>query len=127
MNLRAIPVTTFGLLVALSGMAMAGPREDVLDALGKCSVIKDDKERLTCYDAISPRLQDALNTPPAALDRPPTKEEEKSWFGFNLGGLFGGSQTTPGEFGKDQLPSTQAQVAASEAQVDSISARGSGV
>ena len=125
MNLRAIPVTTIGLLAALSGAALAGPREDVLEALGKCSVVTDDKARLTCYDAISPRLRDALNTPPENLSRPPTKEEEKSWFGFNLDGLFGTSaaaQTTPEKFGADQMASTQAQVQAGHEEVDSISA-----
>jgi hypothetical protein len=108
-NLRLAAVTSFGLLTLLSGPALADPRDDVLEAMGHCASITDDKARLACYDAVAPRLKDALNTPPATLSHPPTKEEQESWFGFDLGDLFGtapAQQTTPQQFGSDQIPRT---------------------
>jgi len=131
MNLRAIAVTTASLLALFSASAVAGPRDDVLEAMGKCAAVTDSKARLDCYDAVAPRLRDALNQPPDTLSHPPTKEEQQSWFGFNLGSLFGTSpdkQTTPQQFGSDQIPAP-ATPAASEPgappapeTVDSISA-----
>jgi hypothetical protein len=62
---------------------------------------------------VAPRLRDALGTPPEALSHPPTKEEQQSWFGFNWGSVFGTSpdkQTTPKQFGSDQLPAPAAPV-----------------
>jgi len=109
MKMRAIAVTTAGLLAIACGAAQAGPRDDVLDAMGKCAALTDDKARLGCYDAVAPRLRDALNQPPETLSHPPTPEEQKSWFGFSLGDWFGNTvppsgQTTPGQFGADKLP-----------------------
>jgi hypothetical protein len=134
MKMRAIAVTTAGLLALASRLALAGPRDDVLEAMGKCTTLTDDKARLACYDATAPRLRDALNRPPEALSRPPTEEEQKSWFGFNLGSWFGGggappaAQTTPGQFGADKLAAKEAPAEAAAApaeqpkQIDSISA-----
>jgi len=62
---------------------------------------------LNCFDAAAPHLRDALNAPPETLSHPPTKEEQESWFGFNWGSIFGTSpdkQTTPQQFGSDQIP-----------------------
>ncbi len=125
MNLRAIPVTTLMFLAVSAGSALAAPRDDVLEALGKCSVLTEDKARLACYDAMAPHLRDALNTPPEVLSRPPTKDEQKSWFGFDLGALFGApaqEQTTPQQFGADKLPATHEAEAAAAEEVDSITA-----
>ncbi|HSC60983.1 MAG TPA: hypothetical protein VLC29_07100 [Rhizomicrobium sp.] len=132
MKMRAIAVTTAGLLAIACGAAQAGPRDDVLDAMGKCAALTDDKARLGCYDAVAPRLRDALNQPPETLSHPPTPEEQKSWFGFSLGDWFGNTvppsgQTTPGQFGADRLPpatpTTAANGAPAEPQVlDSITA-----
>jgi hypothetical protein len=131
MKMRAIAVT-LGLLAVASGPALAGPRDDVLEAMGKCASLTDDKARLACYDAAAPRLRDALNKPPEVLSHPPTEEEQKSWFGFNLGGLFGSSappaaQTTPGQFGADKLAAAAPPPAAPDApaapeEIQSISA-----
>ncbi len=101
--------------------------QDILEELGKCAAIADDHARLACYDALSPRVKDALATPPAALpgNRPPTVEEQKSWFGFDLSGLFGASpeqQTTPQQFGSDKLPETHAKEEVAAQAVDSITA-----
>lgn len=130
MNLRAVAVTTAGLLAVFSAAAVAGPRDDVLAAMGKCAAMTDDKARLDCYDAVAPRLRDALNQPPETLSHPPTKEEQESWFGFNLGSIFGTSpktQTTPQQFGADQIPEPAApsagtETAAAPEAIDSINA-----
>lgn len=130
MNLRILAVTSAGLFaVALAPAAVAGPRDDVLEALGKCAKITDNSERLTCYDGLAPRLRDALNTPPDRITRPPTKEEEESWFGFNLDNFFGSApsnQTTPQSFGSDKLAQAAPAGAAAAPQepnaIDSISA-----
>ncbi len=108
-NLRLVAVTSLGLLALASAPVFAGTRDDVLEAMGKCAALTDDKARLSCYDAVAPRLRDALNTPPAALDHTPTEDEQKSWFGFNIGDIFGSStapakQTTPQQFGADKIP-----------------------
>jgi hypothetical protein len=134
MNLRAVAVTTVSLLAVFSAAALAGPRDDVLDAMGKCATLADDKARLECYDGLAPRLRDALNVPPETLSHPPTKEEQQSWFGFNLDHLFGSgrapaTQTTPEPFGADKLAAAPATAAAGTAaapaepeEIDSITA-----
>jgi hypothetical protein len=135
MKMGAIAVTTAGLLAILSGTAQAGPRDDVLAAMGKCAALADDKARLACYDGLAPRLRDALNTPPPTLDHPPTQEEQQSWFGFDLGNWFDGStppaaQTTPEKFGADKLPpppagaeqSSESTAPAQPQEIESITA-----
>lgn len=107
--------------------ALAAPRDDVLEAMGKCAAIADDKARLACYDGLAPHVKQALITPPESLPggRAPTKEEEESWFGFDLSNLFGASpeqQTTPQQFGAEQLPETHAKEEAAAEVVDHISA-----
>jgi hypothetical protein len=114
--------------LAGAGSAVAAPAaQDLLEAVGHCAGIVDDHARLACYDALTPRVKDALAAPPAALpqNRPPTAEEERSWFGFDLGNLFGAApaqQTTPAQFGSDRLPETHAKEDTAEASVDSITA-----
>jgi hypothetical protein len=103
------------------------PTQDLLEALGRCAAIADDHARLACYDTMSPRLKDALAAPPASLpgNRAPTAEEERSWFGFDLGNLFGASpaqQTTPQQFGSDRLPETKAKEETAALAVDRITA-----
>lgn len=133
MNLRALLVTSAGVLAILFTPAAAGPRDDVLEAMGKCSTLTDDKARLGCYDALAPQLRDALNVPPETLSRPPTKEEQESWFGLNWDNLFSTGnappqQTSPDKFGADNLPRPEAPPPAAGApaapeQIDSISAK----
>jgi hypothetical protein len=121
MNFRIAALTTLGVLTVFSGAVYADPREDMLEAMGKCAAVADDKARLGCYDAVAPRLRDVLNTPSATLAGPPTKEEEKSWFGFDFGNLFGGAsgpQTTPQQFGAPTPPPDLAS-----SQLDSITAK----
>jgi hypothetical protein len=117
-------------LAAVAGAlpALAAPAaQDLLEAVGHCATIADDHTRLACYDALAPRVKDAVAVPPATLpnNRPPSTEEQKSWFGFDLGDLFGAApaqQTTAAQFGSDKLPATHAKEDTAAAQVDSISA-----
>lgn len=106
--------------------ALAGPRDEVLEVLGRCASIADAQQRLACYDAAAPRLKQALATPPTSLDHPPTQAEQESWFGFDFGDLFGGGSstpTTPEQFGKERTEQAQATRAAEEQrEIDSISA-----
>jgi hypothetical protein len=113
MNSRNLGGIVAAALLCLPTAALAGPRDDVLEALGKCAAIAADKDRLACYDALSPRVKDALAVPPATLAHEPTKEEQQSWFGFDFGGLFNSdgspSQTTPQQFGSEQIAPAPAQ------------------
>jgi len=125
MNLRLV----CGVAVALVCVTnvFAASRDDVLEALGKCAAIADDKARLACYDALAPHVKQALATPPQELPagRAPSKDEEESWFGFDLSGLFGSSpaqQTTPQQFGSENLPETQAKADVAAHEVESITA-----
>jgi len=129
MNFRLLAFTFAALAGALPAFAAPPPPgiapQDVLEAVSRCTGVADKDARLACYDALAPRVKDALAAPPPTLNRTPTAEEQSSWFGFDLSGLFGSSpsqQTTPQQFGSDKLPSTQAQVAAQEAEVESITA-----
>jgi hypothetical protein len=98
-------------VLCLPAAALADSRDDVLEALGKCAAIADDKGRLACYDTLSPRAKDVLAVPPETLAHPPTKEEQETWFGFDIGGLFGRGQkqTTPQQFGSESVPPPPAQ------------------
>ncbi|HEY5046723.1 MAG TPA: hypothetical protein VII49_01720 [Rhizomicrobium sp.] len=125
MNVRLFGGVAVALLCATTAFAAAP--EDVLEAVGKCAAVADDKARLACYDAAAPHVKQALATPPAELlgHREPTAQEQKSWFGFDLSGLFGASpsqQTTPEQFGADQLPETHAKEDKAALEVDSIAA-----
>lgn len=123
MNRHALVFTV--LAIAGVATASAAPRDDVLEALGKCAAIADNNARLACYDGLAPHVKQALSTPPESLGgRAPTKEEEENWFGFNLSGLFGSSpeqQTTPEQFGAERLPETHAKEEVAAQEVDSIS------
>lgn len=97
--------------------ALGADQTQVLEALGKCAGLADDKARLACYDALAPQVKDALGAPPPAVastqppatqgQQPPTQEQQKSWFGFDIHNIFGTApeqQTTPQQFGSDKLP-----------------------
>lgn len=113
---------SFVLLFLSCEPALAVMRDDVLEAMGRCAAVADNQARLACYDAAAPRLKDALATPPASLGRGPTVQEQQSWFGFDVGDLFGGGKgaATPAEFGKERTPEVQATREREE--IDSISA-----
>jgi hypothetical protein len=131
MNFR-LSAFAFATLAAVSPTLAAPPPEtvppqEILEAIGRCAGVADNQSRLACYDALAPRVKDALAAPPSSLpgNRAPTAEEQRSWFGFDLGSLFGSSpaqQTTPQQFGSDRLPATKAQEETAAAAGDSISA-----
>jgi hypothetical protein len=123
MNGSHIPLLAAAIVMAIAAPAAAGPRDDVLEAMGRCTAIPDAQARLACYDAAAPKLKEALAKPPASLDHEPTKEEQESWFGFDVGSLFGGGSsqpTTPEQFGKERT--ADAQVTRQTEEIDSISA-----
>jgi hypothetical protein len=131
MNLRFLALTSVAFTTAFSAFADPPPAgmapQDVLEAIGHCAAIADNAQRLACYDTLAPRVKDALAAPPEALpgNRSPSVEEQRSWFGFDLSGLFGAGpsqQTTPQQFGSDRLPSTHAKEQTAAAEVDSITA-----
>ncbi|HEX3666868.1 MAG TPA: hypothetical protein VHU23_16710 [Rhizomicrobium sp.] len=122
-------VVAFAVAVASATCpAMAAPvAQDLLESLGHCAGITDDHARLACYDSLAPHVKEALAAPPASLpgNRHPTAEEERSWFGFDFGGLFESApsrQTTPQQFGDDRVVAAQAKEDAAAPTVDSITA-----
>jgi hypothetical protein len=107
------------LLAAMSGPALSASPREVLELLAKCAEIKDSTGRLACYDQLAPQMRETLAASKKLGER--TAEDKVSIFGFDVGGIFGSSEgpTTPEEFGKNQMPPTEAE----EAQVlESISA-----
>jgi len=128
MNWKSFLAAAMLTVVALP--ALADPRDDALQAVSKCAAIADGTARLACYDAAAPGVKDALAAPapeaapPAQVaEQPPTPEEQESWFGRNIGGLFGSApeqQTTPEAFGSDRLPTTQAKVEDQKKELESI-------
>lgn len=121
-----LATVTVGLGLVLAAPAFAGTRDDVIRAMDHCGTIVDKDERLACFDKLSAMVKEAVAQMPRS--GPPTAEEQKSWFGFDFGDLFGTSprvQTTPEQFGSDQLP--QKPPAAGEAPapepIDSITAK----
>jgi len=127
--MRVFAVTTLAAMAAFSlpvSGASVATREDVLEAIGRCATVTDDKARLACYDALTPHVKDALATPPETLSHPPTADEQKSWFGFDLGDLFGSApakQTTPETFGADKVPAQKERETAAAEEIDRITAR----
>jgi hypothetical protein len=117
MNYRTLALAA--LVASTTSPALAASPHEMLDLLAKCSEISDATQRLTCYDQLAPQLRETV----AAAKKPEerTAEEKETLFGFDFGGIFGSIEgpTTPEEFGKSQIPPTEAE----EAQVlDSISA-----
>lgn len=104
MKLGTAAVTGF-LLLGLTAPVQAEEFGDVLRAMDQCSVIADKDQRLACYDQVSPQVKAAIARLPRTA--PPTEAEQKSWFGFDFGDIFGSTpnqQTTPDTFGSDRLP-----------------------
>ena len=112
-------------LVLFAPVASAQSRDDTLEAVSKCSTIIDDKLRLGCYDALVPQVRDALGTPPQTLAHNPTQDEQKSWFGFDIAGLFGGDkrpETRPQDFGRENVEPVAPPTAPEMQEIDSITA-----
>jgi hypothetical protein len=125
MNCR-LALFAFLAIVALTQTAFAASRDETLQAIAKCATIVDDKLRLGCYDAMVPQMRDALGTPPQALAHNPTAEEQQSWFGFDIAGLFGEDKTpqaTPQQFGQESVTASAPPAAPEMEEIDSITAR----
>jgi hypothetical protein len=119
MNLRSV-LAAMAVFFATTLTASADPRDDLVSALAKCADVSDDHARLFCYDHLTQELKAAASAPAtaapqagpqttaqAAAPQPPTDEEKKSWFGFDLDNIFGTTpdrQTTPQTFGSEALP-----------------------
>jgi hypothetical protein len=104
MNLRAYAIAV-AFLVGLPVAAQAGVRDDVLRAMDQCAAVSDKDQRLACFDQLAPQVKAAIAEAPMA--GPPTIEQQKSWFGFDFGNLFGTApkqQTTSEQFGSENLP-----------------------
>lgn len=120
-------------LLAFSGAAAGAESQDtLLRALAGCAALTDGGARLACYDKLAPQVKDALAAPaPAAVasaqPHAPTEEEQKSWFGFDLGSLFGSSpetQTTPEQFGSERTAAVQKEAEQKKTtEIDSITAK----
>ncbi|HEX4860339.1 MAG TPA: hypothetical protein VFV07_03820 [Rhizomicrobium sp.] len=97
-------------LLFLATPAMAQTTADTLRALDQCASIVDEHQRLSCFDGQGPQVKAALMRMGAHAG-PPTEQEQKNWFGFDLGSLFGSSpaqQTTPDKFGSEALQGSAA-------------------
>ena len=96
--------------------------DDLGEAISKCAALNDNTVRLVCYDKIAGRPTTIEVTPQAQLQAappaqtaaatPPAKDEGESWFG--IADWFGSDkaspalQTTPQQFGSENLPSKPA-------------------
>jgi hypothetical protein len=58
--------------------AIAGPRDDVVDVLVKCTDVTDKAARLDCYDQAAPQLRAAAHAPAASVapSPPPVQTAE---------------------------------------------------
>lgn len=126
MNCRAA-LFAVSALIAFSSSALAASRDDTLQEVSKCATIVDDKLRLGCYNSLAPHVREALGTLPDRLADNPNADEQKSWFGFDIAGLFGGSdkgpQNAPQQFGQESVTDNAPSPTAPEMQeIDSITA-----
>ena len=104
MNLRNTAIAA-AFFVALPVAAQAGTRDDVLRAMDQCAAVADKDQRLACFDQLAPQVKAAIAEAPMA--GPPTAEQQRSWFGFDFGNLFGTApkqQATSEQFGSENLP-----------------------
>ena len=65
-------VLSAALLAAMPAGAQAGPRDDVVGELAKCTYLANDSERLTCFDHYRTQLRAAAQKPPTA-EQPATQ------------------------------------------------------
>jgi len=63
-------IVLVGLLAALVPSAQAGPKDDVVDVLAKCTDVTDREARIECYDRAAPQLRAAAGLAPAAIVSP---------------------------------------------------------
>ena len=67
-------------LAAAPLAAQAGPRDELIGTLAKCTDVTDEKARLACYDQEAPALRAAAQTPPPpAPEQPPTSPPPQAY------------------------------------------------
>jgi hypothetical protein len=140
--MRFAASAALALAIALPAAASADPRQDLIDGMVKCGAIADNTARLACFDALNPTVQAARTAPAPAPVQPPAPAgapavastapaaappaEERPW--YDPVGMFGTSpqraQTTPQQFGGENLPKPPPAPGAAEPppEVDSITA-----
>lgn len=119
MNFRAT-LAIVAILAFAAGPSAAKEPEDTFKELAKCAVIPDAPARLSCYDALMPRVRAALATAPEQL----SAEDQSTLFGLDFSGLFGrgGSATTPEQFGADTIRRPEPEGGGGLRPIDSITA-----
>lgn len=102
------PLAALAVLLIASFPARAA--DDLTAAIGKCAALTDDTVRLACYDK-------AAGRPTTVAAAPATKEQQESWFGiadwFSSDKASPSQQTTPQQFGSENLPPPPAAPGAS--------------
>ena len=120
--MRSSPLAALAVFLLASLPAFAGDNDDAIAAIAKCAALNDNTARLVCYDKIAgrpttievaPQAQPQVVQQPQAAQTataapPPTKEKEESWFGiadwFGSDNVSQAAQTTPKQFGSENLP-----------------------
>ena len=118
------PLAVLAVFLLAAFPARAGAADDVIAAIGKCAALTDDAARLACYDNVAgrtktveaaPQTQPVPQAPPqaaaparTAAAPPASKEDDESWFGiadwFGSDKVSPAAQTTPRQFGSENLP-----------------------
>lgn len=122
--MKPSPLAVLAVFLLATVPARAGANDDAIAAIGKCAALNDNTARLACYDKIAGRpttIETALPAPQTALPAPQTaapaqtaaappatKKDEESWFGiadwFGSDKVSPSAQTTPRQFGSENLP-----------------------
>jgi hypothetical protein len=121
--MKSIVFSGLTLLLGLSQITSADPRDDALSALLRCSGTSDKAQRLVCYDSAIVRIPGALHAPSAPIAAPVTAtigpippmpaappvvahRPRSSGFIANLFGSGGpkrSPQTTAAQFGSESI------------------------
>jgi hypothetical protein len=107
-TMNCVRIACVAAIAIMPAIAVAGPREDLIDGMTKCAAVTDNTARLACYDALNPQLKAAQTAPPASpapASPPPTQTgDNRAW--YDPSRIFGTSpsaQTTPQQFGGENL------------------------
>ena len=114
--MKSSPLAVLAVFLLASFPAHAGANDDTIAAIGKCATVTDNTARLACYDTVAGQLKAVEAAPQpqaapaqtAATAPPAAKENEESWFGiaswFGSDKVSPAAQTTPQQFGSENLP-----------------------
>jgi len=96
-------------IVAIPGLADAGPRDDLIAGMAKCAAVADATARLACYDALNPVVKAAQAEPPPAAApaaQPPAAEtaDNRPWYSVDrIFGVAPRDQHTADQFGGENI------------------------